>query len=169
MAEQARRDPQSVTADGMRAGERVIDGVLVRECRNVLTRSGTLLEVLRQDWPELRIDPVQFNWVMLWPGGVTDWHRHDKQTDHLFPVLGSIKLCLYDDRPGSPTHGVSNTFRVGELRPSLVVVPPGVWHGLRNETGERAGYINAFDFLYEHGEPDNWRLPHDSPAIPCRL
>jgi dTDP-4-dehydrorhamnose 3,5-epimerase len=169
MSDEAQRDPQTVTGDGRDAGAARIDGVQLREARNVLTRSGTLLEVFRADWPEVAIAPAQVNWVMLWPGGVTDWHRHELQTDHLFVVSGNIKLCLYDDRPGSPTAGVANTFRVGELRPTLVIVPPGVWHGLRNETGERAGYVNYFDHLYVHEEPDNWRLPHDTPAIPCRL
>ena len=39
----------------------------------------------------------------------------------------------------------------------MVIVPPGVWHGLRNESGVPAGYINVIDQLYDHVDPDNWR------------
>jgi dTDP-4-dehydrorhamnose 3,5-epimerase len=169
MAEQAQKDRQTVTRAGDLAGQDLIDGVVVRELKNVLTRSGSLLEAFRSDWPELSIDPGQVNWVMLWPKGVTDWHRHVGQQDHLVFVMGVIKLCLHDDREGSPTQGQSNVFRFGDLRPSLVVVPPGVWHGLRNETGAPAGYLNYFDTPYSHEDPDNWRFPHDTAELPCPL
>ena len=169
MPPEATKDSQTVTADGRVAGVTTIDGVVLREGRNVLTRSGSLQEVYRQDWPELTVTPGQVNWVMLWPGGVTDWHRHDDQTDHICAVLGVVKLCLYDGRDGSPTRGMSNIFRIGDLSPHLVIVPPGVWHGFRNESGSPAGYINYFEKPFKHEDPDNWRLPHDSPAIPCQL
>jgi dTDP-4-dehydrorhamnose 3,5-epimerase len=163
------RDGQTVTREGDPAGQELIAGVAVRECKNVLTRSGSLLEVFRSDWPELSVVPAQVNWVVLWPQGVTDWHRHLEQTDHLVFVFGVIKLCLHDDREDSPTRGSSNIFRFGDLRPAAVVVPPGVWHGLRNETGAPAGFLNYFATPYSHEDPDNWRLSHDSPELPCPL
>lgn len=49
MSDAARRDPQTLTGDGKDAGAVRIDGVQLREARNVLTRSGTLLEVFRAD------------------------------------------------------------------------------------------------------------------------
>jgi dTDP-4-dehydrorhamnose 3,5-epimerase len=85
-----------VTRDGDLAGQERISGVLVRDDENVLTRSGSLLEV-------------------------------------------------------------------------FVVVPPGVWHGLRNETGAPAAFLNYFDTPYSHEDPDNWRFPHDSVNPPCPL
>lgn len=48
----------------------------------------------------------------------------------------------------------------------MVVVPPGVWHALRNESGQAAGYLNIIDELYVHEEPDNWRLTPGSKEIP---
>ena len=169
MRSEATKDSQTVTSDGRIAGMTTIAGVILREGRNVLTRSGSLLEVYRQNWQEITIAPGQVNWVMLWPGGVTDWHRHADQTDHICAAMGVVKLCLYDERDGSPTRGVSNVLRIGALDPHLVIVPPGVWHGFRNETGEPAGFINYFGKPFRHEDPDNWRLPHDSPTIPCRL
>jgi dTDP-4-dehydrorhamnose 3,5-epimerase len=169
MQSDATKDSQTVTSDGRAAGITTIAGVILREGRNVLTRSGSLLEVYRENWQELTMAPGQVNWVMLWPGGVTDWHRHLDQTDHICAVMGAVKLCLHDDREGSPTRGVSNVLRIGALSPYLVIVPPGVWHGFRNESGAPAGFINYFEKPYRHEDPDNWRLPPDTTAIPCRL
>jgi dTDP-4-dehydrorhamnose 3,5-epimerase len=169
MLEGAKKDAQTVTSGGRAAGAQIISGVVLREGSNVLTRSGSLTEVFRINWPEISAAPGQVNWVWLWSGAVTDWHCHINQTDHIFAVLGIVKLCLYDDRKDSPTHGVSNVFRLGALRPTLVVVPPYVWHGFRNESGEPAAFINYFEKPFRHEDPDNWRLPHDSASIPCKL
>lgn len=160
------RDPQTVTAGGGRAKAPNIFGVQVHELGNVLTRSGFMTEIFRTDWPAIGISVRQINWVQLNPGAVTDWHAHAKQTDHLIGVGGNIRLALWDGRESSPTHGATDLVRIGALRPVLVIVPPGVWHGLRNESGEPAGYINAIDELYEHDNPDNWRLSPRSVDIP---
>ena len=142
-----------------------IDGVRVIELGNILTRSGWMAEVFRSDWPGVAITPAQVNWVELSPNGVTDWHRHMRQTDHLVGVGGVVKLALWDGREGSPTLDRTDVIRLGALRPLMVVVPPGVWHALRNESGAPAGYLNFTDQLYQHDNPDNWRLsPGDSNA-----
>lgn len=150
------KDEQTVLPGGARARPPAIDGVAILELGNVITRSGHLTEVFRADWAA-DIAVHQVNWVELNPGGVTDWHRHDEQTDRLVAVGGSIKLALWDGRLGSKTYGASEIVRMGALRPALVVVPPGVWHGLRNESGVPAGYINVIDRGYDHARPDNWR------------
>jgi dTDP-4-dehydrorhamnose 3,5-epimerase len=66
-----------------------------------------------------------------------------------------------DDPVGEPA-----ALRMGALRPVLVVVPSGVWHGLRNESGQPAGYINVIDQLYHHEKPDNWRLDPHAQQLP---
>lgn len=160
------KDPQTVTASGGRAKPPGISGVQVRELGNILTRSGFMTEIFRTDWPVVDISVQQVNWVQLNPGAVTDWHAHRKQTDHLVGVGGNIKLALWDGRQTSPTKGATDIIRIGALRPVMVIVPPGVWHGLRNESGEPAGYLNIIDELYMHEEPDNWRLASQSTDIP---
>ena len=47
-----------------------------------------------------------------------------------------------------------------------MIVPPGVWHALRNESGQPAGYINVIDQLYDYERPDNWRLTPGMSEIP---
>jgi dTDP-4-dehydrorhamnose 3,5-epimerase len=162
----ASKDSQTVVAGGRRAAPPRIAGVQILDLGNVLTRSGWMTEVFRRDWPVVSVEPRQVNWALLNPGAVTDWHRHARQTDHLVGVSGGIKLALWDGRPDSPTTGESDVIRFGALRPVLVVVPPGVWHALRNESGEPAGYINVTNGLYDHENPDNWRSVPGSPGIP---
>ena len=160
------KDGQTVLADGRRASPPAIAGVAWVEINNVLTRSGVMAEVFRTDWPVAGISVRQVNWVALAPGAVTDWHRHELQTDHLVAVGGNIKLCLWDGRPDSPTVGASETIRFGALHMLMVRVPPGVWHGLRNESGVGAGYINMVDQHFAHARPDSWRLPAGAAGVP---
>ena len=160
------RDPQTVLSGGGRASAPQISGLQIFELGNVLTRSGFMTEIFRTDWPVVGISVRQVNWVQLNPGAVTDWHAHAGQTDHLVGVSGTIKLALWDGREDSPTKGTTEIVRMGSLRPVLVVVPSGVWHGLRNESGKAAGYINVIDQLYHHERPDNWRLSPSAAEIP---
>ncbi len=161
-----KRDRQSATPGGGRYLPPQISGVFFRELGNILIRSGYMTEIFRNDWSVIGIDVKQINWVTLNPDGITDWHCHAKQTDHLIGVGGNIKLALWDGRPGSKTHGATEIIRIGAARPVMVIVPPGVWHGLRNESGAPAGYINVIDELYIYDDPDNFRLPSNSLEIP---
>jgi dTDP-4-dehydrorhamnose 3,5-epimerase len=160
------RDNQTVTSGGARSAPPKIAGLVIHELGNVLTRSGCLTEVFRNDWSNVTGSVRQINWALLNPGAVTDWHMHARQTDHIAGVSGNIKLALWDGRERSPTKGASEIIRVGAARPILVIVPPGVWHGLRNESGAPAGYINVIDQIYDYEKPDNWRLTPQAIEIP---
>jgi dTDP-4-dehydrorhamnose 3,5-epimerase len=165
MIDGATRDRQSITADWVPLQE-AIEGVKVCEVRNVPKENGVLTEVFRRDW-ELDEAPVdQVFQVTLFPGGVSAWHAHQVTTDRLFVNRGQMKIVLYDARPGSPTHGRVNEFRFGAVRPALVVIPPGVWHGVQNLGAEVGSVLNLVDRAYRYEDPDHWRLPLDTPKIP---
>ncbi len=131
-----------------------------------MTRSGFMTEIFRTDWSVVGISVRQINWVQLNPGAVTDWHAHASQIDHLVGVGGNIKLVLWDGRDASPSKGATEVIRIGAARPVMVIVPPLIWHGLRNESGEPAGYINVIDKTYDHENPDNFRLSPHAADIP---
>ena len=42
-----------------------------------------------------------------------------------------MKVVLYDDREGSPTHGTVQEVFLGPDEHSLVVIPPEIWTGSR--------------------------------------
>jgi dTDP-4-dehydrorhamnose 3,5-epimerase len=55
-------------------------------------------------------------------------------------------------------------------RPRYVVVPPGVWHCLRNVSPARdAAYIVLNDTEYRYDAPDDWTLAKDAAEIPVSL
>src|SRR5579875_3098582 len=80
--------------------------------RRTLTRRpderGYFAEILRSDWTEFTMGeaPVQANLSMSYPEIVRAWHRHARgQVDYFIVVQGAVKICAYDDRPGSATRG----------------------------------------------------------------
>jgi len=160
-----RKDQQTALPGGARAHPPLIDGVHIHELGNIITHSGIMTEIFRDDWPLADFAIRQINFVDLNPGGVTDWHYHAGQTDHLLGVGGAIKLALIDGRPASPTLGAREIVRFGAARPVVVTVPPGVWHALRNESGRPAAYLNLADRLYDYASPDNFRLSPDAPEV----
>lgn len=169
MIDKATKDAQSVTAD-WDVLQDVIAGVAIKDVRHVVKDNGFVTEVFRVDW-ELGANQAvaQIFQVALFPGAVSAWHRHGETTDRLFVNQGIVKVVLYDDRDDSPTARRLNVFRLGDLRPALLVVPPGVWHGVQNLGPTQASVLNAVDRAYAYADPDHWRLPPDAPEIPYRF
>lgn len=161
----AARDRQSVTRD-WQAQQDLIDGVIVREVRNVAKDNGYLTEMWRDDWGIPGSTIAQVFQASIEAHGISAWHLHQFATDRLFANFGLLKIVLYDARAGSRTKGRVNAMRCGTTRPLLVVVPPGVWHGVQNLGSTAALLVNMPDRAYQYELPDHWRLPHDTPEIP---
>jgi len=161
----ATKDEQSVTSDWTVLQE-PIDGVQLVEVRNVIANSGHTTEVLRREWFGGGVEIDQVFQVTLGPHGISAWHVHLDTTDRLFVNAGQVKIVLYDSRAGSATRGLVNEFRLGDRRPGLVVIPPGVWHGVQNLQATESRVLNLVDVAYEYEDPDHWRLPADTAEIP---
>jgi dTDP-4-dehydrorhamnose 3,5-epimerase len=163
------KDRQSITSDWNSLQE-LINGVRVKEMKNVVKGSGDVLcEVFRRDWmlDDGQVDQV-FQSVMN-PGSISAWHVHHLTTDRLFASVGLLQIVLFDGRQNSPTHGQINEFRLGAVRPALVVIPPGVFHGVRNISDQPAVLLNLVSEAYQCEDPDHWRLPLDTDKIPYRF
>ena len=161
----AKRDAQSVTRDWQVLRE-PIAGVEVREVKNVLKDNGYLTEIWREDW-DLRPSVVgQVFQALIEPHGISAWHVHRHATDRLFASHGRLKIVLYDARTDSASSGRINVFHCGTARPMLIVVPPGIWHGVHNVGAGVALLLNLPDRAYAYDAPDHWRLPPDTDQIP---
>lgn len=160
------QDQQSITRDWQMVNQTIIDGVKIQPVAHVPTGYGYLTEMYRSDWKVDGFGVDQVFQGVLEPGRITAWHAHGVTTDRLFVSLGLLKVVLYDARQESPTYQVVNQFRVGTVRPALVVVPPGVWHGVENVHSSTSVLVNIVDHAYRYEQPDHYRLPHDSPQIP---
>ena len=139
----------------------------MKEVKNVCKRNGDILvEVFRRDWAlgEGTVDQV-FQ-IILSPGSISAWHVHQFTTDRIFINQGLIKIVLYDARQDSPTYDQINEFCFGTARPALVIVPPGVWHGVQNISTEVSSLLNIVDKAYMYDDPDHWSLPVGTSKIP---
>lgn len=163
------KDMQTTYANWELASCPCIDGVQIKQITNVLTDDGSLTEIYRKDWAldDLPVEQV-FQKIMS-PGGISAWHAHRHATDRLFCGYGRIKVVLYDTRKQSPTLGRLSVHRLALERPALLVIPPGVWHGVQAVSDTPAIIINAVDIAYSYEDPDHWRLPPDTPEIPYRF
>lgn len=164
----AKKDQQSITSD-WEVKQPLIDGVLVKEVKHVPKNNGYLTEIWREEWGLDSLPVKQVFQVFVNPGGISAWHTHLTTTDRLFINHGLVKIVLYDARKNSSTYKRLNVFRFGTIRPALVIVPPGVWHGVENISDESSLILNLVDEPYQYEDPDHWRLPADTNEIPYRL
>lgn len=169
MLEGAVRDPATVTPDGKLLFDPIV-GVQLRDLVNQPTRSGgTTTEFYGSTWFDPPIEIRQMVHVVMQPGVVSAWHYHTNQHDILVATHGVLRVAIFDDRDGSPTRGKVNVVMLSPVHPRAVVVPPKCWHGVQNPGSEIAGFVNATDRMFNHGEPDDWRVPPDHPQIPFRF
>lgn len=162
-------DAQSVTADWQPVAADLIDGVVVREAKTMARGTGALTELWRADWG-VDDEPVrQVFQNTIEPGGYSAWHAHAVAIDRITVNLGQLTMVLYDARQTSQTFGRLNEFHLMAMRPTLVTIPPKVWHGVVNRTGVVASLVNMPDVAYTYEAPDHWRVPADSPDVPYRI
>jgi dTDP-4-dehydrorhamnose 3,5-epimerase len=143
----------------------MIEGVVTKQLKQAADERGWLIEILRSDWEHFQ----KFGQVYItaaYPQVVKAWHMHKKQTDNIACIKGMIKLVLYDGREKSKTKNKIDEFIIGERNPLLVKIPPEVWHGFKTITEEYALVLNVPTELYNHKEPDEYRLPPTTDKIP---
>jgi dTDP-4-dehydrorhamnose 3,5-epimerase len=143
-----------------------ITGVTWHEVKNIPGPQGIMTELFRPEWDTSGMPVVQVYQIRMLPGVVSAWHSHRRTLDRIFVSQGLAVLALFDDRDDSATRGTVNEFHIGELRPTLVVIPPGVWHGLQNLGTGECVYVNLPGEAYDYADPDHYRLPPDTTEIP---
>lgn len=160
-----RKDGQIISSE-WQVLQRAIDGVHVHEVRHVPRDHGVITEMFRPEWDPTGMPVVQIYQSRLFPGAIGAWSCHSQTTDRLFVSQGHLKIVLYDGRKDSATCGGVMEVHSGEARPALIVLPPGIWHGLQNLGPSDAIVVNCPTTAYIYEDPDHYRLPYDSPEIP---
>ena len=94
-------------------------------------------------------------------GIIRAYHKHDILWDYFFVSHGSAKFILVDDRKESPTFGHINIFITSERNPTVLVVPPGVYHGWMSLEDDTQMISTATE-VYNREKPDEYRIPPDS-------
>ena len=107
--------------------------------------------------------------VTLRPGSIRGWIVHLEQDDRLFFASGTIKVALYDAREDSPSGWAGQCPLLREPRSRAGANSAGVFHGVKNVGASDAVFVNLPSRPYVHEDPDKYRLPSDSEAVPYRL
>ncbi len=145
----------------------MIDGVVALEVRRFNDEGGAMIELWRTADPPDELggfEPAQINYSTLQPGVIKAFHVHRRQTDIWFvPPEDRILLLLVDVRETSPSKGRRLRMVLGDGRPMLVKIPPGVAHGCRNIGSDvaRIVYFTDLAFSADPATCDEGRLPWD--------
>jgi len=143
----------------------MIEGVHIKNLKIVPDERGRLMEIMRCDEPPFQ----KFGQVYLttnFPGVVKAWHYHKKQTDNVCCLKGMVKVVLYDGREESRTHKEIIEFFIGDCNPTLISIPPGVFHGWKCTSTEESLLVCIPTEPYDYEHPDEYRLPPDTDKIP---
>lgn len=163
----AQKDSQLVTSDWQKI-EGGIHGVVAREVLHVPRDHGVITEMFRPEWDPTGLPIVHIYQSRLFPGAIGAWSCHTKSIDRLFVNQGHLKVVLFDGREESSTFGHVSELFVGDARPTFLVIPTGIWHGLQNLGSFDALVLNYPTRAYDYQDPDHWRLPYDTDQIPYR-
>jgi len=145
----------------------MISGAYRRKLKPIRDERGFLVEILRSDWENFAGFGQVYITTAL-PGVVKAWHYHKHQKDNFCVIKGKAKIALYDAREDSPTFGEIEEFIVEDGDWLLITIPPMVMHGFKNIGDEEVYLLNTPNRLYNYEEPDEHRVPHDSPDIPYK-
>ena len=139
-----------------------ISGVQVVPLRRIPDERGTIFHMLRRTDPHFR-EFGEIYFTSIYRDIVKGWHRHRDMTLNYACIHGRIKLVLYDDRAESPTRGTVIERFLGPDDYSLVVIPPGVWNGMKGMAGTS---IVANCATHPHDPSRTDRLDPFGPDIP---
>ena len=141
----------------------MIEGVGIFPLRRIQDERGAVMHMLREDDPHfVHFGEIYFS--VIYPGIIKGWHLHSRMTINYAVVDGTIKLVLFDQRPGSKTEGQLQEIVFGQMNYQLVRVPPGVVNGFVAVGGERAVVANCADIPHDPAEIT--RIDPFTPAIP---
>ena len=141
----------------------MIEGVLLHPLKQIPDERGKIMHMLKSTDPHFeKFGEIYFSCV--YPGVVKGWHRHSRMTLNYAVVTGLIKMVLYDDREGSPTHGQVEEIFLGESNYCLVKVPPMVWNGFKGVGVQPAIIANCATIPHDPKEIE--RVDPFTPAIP---
>jgi dTDP-4-dehydrorhamnose 3,5-epimerase len=146
-----------------------IDGVVVVPLRRIPDERGTIMHMLRRDDPHF-VEFGEIYFTTIYKDVVKGWHRHREMTLNYACVSGRIKLVLYDDRGFSPTRETLLELFLGPDDYSLVVIPPGVWNGMKGMSEPAALVANCATHPHDSSrtsrlDPFDNHIPYDWAVV----
>ena len=122
---------------------------------------GYLIEIVRASDPYFETFGQVYLVTSLTTGTIRAFHKHQELWDYFFISRGAAKFALRDDRPDSSTYERMETYVIGEHKPALLVIAPGVYHGWM-ALEDRTQMVSTASHVYDRANPDEERVPPDS-------
>jgi len=122
---------------------------------------GYLFEAFRSDQPYYRKFGQVYVVTNPMPRIVRAYHKHDVLWDYFTIVSGRAKFVLVDDRKESSTYEEISEFISSDRKPTLLIVPPGVYHGWMS-LSKNTVLLSTASEVYNKENPDEYRIPWDT-------
>ena len=93
------------------------------------------------------------------PSIIKPWKRHNRMTLNLVVIVGCIRFVVHDDRAGSPTQGLTESYVLGpHTNYCRLTVPPGVWMAFQGLSDTHSILLNVTDIPHDPTEVDRRTL-----------
>lgn len=145
--------------------EKIITGVVVKPLKKINNERGGLLEIQRID-DEVYPGFGQVYTTITFPNIIKAWYRHKSQIDQFVVLSGAMKLVLYDTQENSATKNIINEFILSPKEPTLVQVPPNIWHGFQSIDNSNLLTLHLNNLPQNLAAPDEERIAFNDPRIP---
>lgn len=152
------RETEAVPA---RQNQVTIEGVALVPLVAHVDDRGYLIEILRAVDPNFSTFGQVYLVGNFGRGVIRAFHKHQEMWDWFFISHGAAKFILVDDRPGAATYRHMNVLIASSRNPSLIAVPPGVYHGWMSLEDDTQ-MISIASEVYRRARPDEVRIPPDS-------
>jgi len=160
----------------------LIEGVILRKLTVYKDPTGSLVETLRSDWPDVfnqKDLPFAMQYFSITPSGIVrdedKWHVHKYQEDRFICISGRIVTAIYDSRKNSKTYERLNLFVMGsdsEDEMYILVIPKETYHGFMVVSKEPGFLLNFPTKLYNPSDEGrtanthfNWQKVRDDFRI----
>ena len=142
-----------------------IDGVQLLRLTTHVDHRGSLTPIMGD--PSFWAEPVVHAYrITIRPGRIKGWGMHKLQADRYCIAAGNLRVVLFDGRVESSSHGEYDVFAFGPETPSLLRIPPGVWHADQNTGNVDVEIVNFPTRAYDPIDPDKYRIDPHSGEIP---
>jgi len=142
-----------------------IKGVIVSVLKRNIDERGKLTEILRSDDPHF-LKFGQVYTTSVFPKVVKAWHYHKIQVDNITILIGRVRLVLFDNRKDSETFEEINELILDASNPTLVTIPPEIYHGFKGIGLCESILINVPTEHYNKNDPDEYRLDPKTGCMP---
>ncbi len=144
-------------------------GVHLKDIQVHTDDRGMVFELYDKRWTVHKA-PLVFSYLFtIRPGIIKGWGVHKKHDDRYVILFGEMETVLYDGREDSKTFGMVSKIYLTEQKRQLLTIPTGVWHADRNIGQKDVVAVNFPTIVYNHTDPDKYRLPVDTDKIPYKF